>query len=691
MMQLRYKSITKTNKEETVELRIYQKSETPFSVQEIAITNLEFEWNDVDKLEPVMSSSATLTVISDTDRRFVDLYTIEAGSVRMDVYLENQLYWSGSLDPELYEEPFSYKDGYDVTLTFTDFAILDRIKYDLTGFVSFAQIIDVCLEKSGIQYEGIRKYISTTLPGVTATTIYDDTSYLSDNFYDEDDEPMTLREVLDELLRVYSLRLLQKRGSIWVYDLNALKKSFKSKQLVWDSDDAVLGVDKVYNNIRISFSPYQNTELIKVDVDKDKIPSDVIYVVYADNEYKLYGFDMPYSFTGDPVLKLGSGLKYFKINSVYSGSDCAGVIHTLHTYFNGSFTPAVLNPTEEIGGSAFKVNKRAFVSQAHIDNAINMQIRIKLDLLFDVRYNPFESAKEANEEGAYGRLEERVKIIYVPIKLTLRDDAGKAICHWDNSGMKSSEEFTQTPERCKWVDGEASWGSAFLCYYQYDRDKNKGVGGWQTNKPCIGWYLDPLPLSMEKLGNGEFIRLPQRTGWLDLEVGTGTPYRDAYPLHRQIMHEVRWVMYKDPEVKLVTKLNKEVQINDCRHEAWINKSAKEELSMDTIIGTMKKASPIAKGQVFAKNDLRVLTEFERAGRREILEKLLIGTIHSNYANRNNTLSGTCEILHDFGIYTDEHEPGDYVLLSERQNIHDCTSEIKMVTFKEDVYEVVEYK
>ncbi len=57
---------------------------------------LEIEWTETDKLEPVLSSNATLQLYSDGDRQFIDLYTIEAGSVRMDVYRNGELYWSGN-------------------------------------------------------------------------------------------------------------------------------------------------------------------------------------------------------------------------------------------------------------------------------------------------------------------------------------------------------------------------------------------------------------------------------------------------------------------------------------------------------------------------------------------------------------------------------------------------------------------
>ncbi|MGM9798802.1 MAG: hypothetical protein ACI3ZY_14730 [Parabacteroides sp.] len=79
-------------------------------VNEIAFCEdpLTIEWTEVDKLEPVMSSSARIQLFSDSDRQFVGLYTVETGSVRMDVYRDGSLYWSGTIDTELYEEPYAY-------------------------------------------------------------------------------------------------------------------------------------------------------------------------------------------------------------------------------------------------------------------------------------------------------------------------------------------------------------------------------------------------------------------------------------------------------------------------------------------------------------------------------------------------------------------------------------------------------
>ena len=67
---------------------------------------LGIEGQQVEREEVICGSEATLTIESPGDRTYEDLYTIEAGTIRMDVYREGQLYWSGTLDPEFYEEPY---------------------------------------------------------------------------------------------------------------------------------------------------------------------------------------------------------------------------------------------------------------------------------------------------------------------------------------------------------------------------------------------------------------------------------------------------------------------------------------------------------------------------------------------------------------------------------------------------------
>ena len=68
---------------------------------------LLFEWNAESKEKPICGSTATLTLISPGDRSYANLYTEDPTSLRMDAYRDGVLYWSGCLDPEFYEEPYS--------------------------------------------------------------------------------------------------------------------------------------------------------------------------------------------------------------------------------------------------------------------------------------------------------------------------------------------------------------------------------------------------------------------------------------------------------------------------------------------------------------------------------------------------------------------------------------------------------
>ena len=78
---------------------------------------LVIEWGEGAKEQVICGSTATLKVISPGDRTYEDLYTIAAGNIRMDVYRDSALYWSGMLDPEFYEalrEGFRLYRGPDV-------------------------------------------------------------------------------------------------------------------------------------------------------------------------------------------------------------------------------------------------------------------------------------------------------------------------------------------------------------------------------------------------------------------------------------------------------------------------------------------------------------------------------------------------------------------------------------------------
>lgn len=238
---------------------------------------LVVEWDDITPESTVTGSTATLKVISATDREFTDLYVRHPGEVRLAVWRRNPddtrtLYWQGSLDPEFYEEPYETLQGYDVTLTFSDFGYMDRIDFDLRGLLDYGTLLKHCLEQSGFDADfapmKIGEGISTRRNAADEEPLkLADLAVDARNFYDEEGKPQTLRQVAEGLLQPLALHMVQTGGAVWVYDDNwlAAQRSVPGDGIPafvrWDGDEQTLSAAETYNNVKVSFSGYADGDL----------------------------------------------------------------------------------------------------------------------------------------------------------------------------------------------------------------------------------------------------------------------------------------------------------------------------------------------------------------------------------------------------------------------------------------------
>lgn len=668
------------------------------SFTSVAFSNppLEIQWNEIDKIDPVQTSCATLELYSDTDGQFTDLYSIAACSVRMDVYRAGQLYWSGTLDSEIYEEPFSYKDNYGVKLTFSDMSVLERLKWESTGFMTLRELIIYALQKCGISYSSIEEHTSTKLTSVATSSILDDVSIQTDNFYDEDGEALSYRKVIEGVLKPLSLHVCQKNGKIIIYDLNSLYTAFTQETIGWSSDDATLGSDKVYNNVKVTFSPYERQTILDADdvqLDESGTTTTVTTGVSTESSSEEIGFQTKFGDSGSGIIKNASA-KFFKIIPVYSGDENKGIAWTLRTFPpGGSYQHYINSATSSTNALLFKLSKLGYLSDPGTSRT-NFRLRVNLQLLADVRYNPFENADSDNEKGNYEEMKNRCNFVYIPFILTLRDSAGTALYHWENNAVKASTSFARVG--CKWISGEGSWGCSWLTWYSGDRKTETGIGGWQSNKQIIGYYRGKtLPFTFDKADPGEYIDMPATSGYLELQIGTGIlmyDYGGDTPILRNDMYsEINWLLYKEPSVKIVDKYYNEIDSKDVEIKAWINRDAKESLTIDTIQGTLENSSPTALGQYFHSSDKTAINSFYRGGFTDRIEHLLIGSIYSNYASRHIILSGTADLLTEFGTYKINNHTGVFMLLSETQHLRDDESEISAVQFEQDNYQGASYE
>lgn len=714
MKYLRYYSGFYSRDNIPYRIEIWQDAEAAFDPERITLAAdpVEIEWAEVDKLEPVHSSSATLNMVSLSDRCFADLYTVAPGTIRLDILRNGALYWSGTLDTELFEEPYSYKDRYITTVTFSDFAVLDRMDWQDRGVKTMSEVLETCLAAAGLNRGVLEKRVSTGLAEGYTGDLFDDCSLMCDNFFDEDDEPSSIREVLDEMLRPFALRLKQKNGKLLLYDINGIYDT-ASTAVQWRGTDAEMGVEPVYNKVTITFSPYASATLFDGTLAPDDILTDQADVageemVYTDRTLNTEGFRFTYGASG--TRRLGkleltdAGGRPFRIDPEYSGSNAAGVMwgYRTGTDWHGSRPQ---NPVEGDYGTYPTMDTchkmitlpKVRVLSNHDANGRRYRMRVTLSVLFDVRYNPFEPASRKNEEGNWDDFANWVNYGYIPVRILLYDDAGKARYYYDNHMVRWNEDPTYGGTWKMMVEStqediQISW----LSFYDLsNRESNTGFGGWQENKRALGYYSGKLTDSYIKAPTGELLPSLPISGYIEVMIYSGVWRRDNndnYPFPHKVWTISRWLLYKDPKIEIVKDNGRDIEEEDIEVSAWINRQAKEGLDISTIIGTSQVLVPSGRGYILKTSDLSILQTFHRASVTDSLERLLAGTVYSNYARRMSTLNGTVALIPSAEVLSDvSSDNAKYMLLSEVQNLAAETSEIKMAEIAPDSYEGIEYE
>lgn len=685
---------------------------------------LVIEWKRTDKHEVICGSTATLTVASPGDRTYEDLYTIAPGSIRMDVLQNGILYWSGTLDPEFYEEPYAYDKQYEVTLTFSDFGILDRLKYNLTGMHTIQDILLQALQQSRISYVELNQtYLSSFLAKDNRATL-DKISVRSDNFYDEDGESNTLYEIIEGMLQPLSLRMVQRGGRIWIYDLNGLYMNAPQQKINWSGDNQTMGVDRIVNNAKLTFSPYSDAKLLNRQVQYDdkysenmtntenEAPANGEYYSYYPDyleehkidykwDYSLISFTIFLSNKGSGLADKYGSARYFHIQPLLGGQESSGVAFSFYTGGHGELTTGwpkrKLLPQTSKQETVLMKTHRVFIPKLDKAESTNFYIRLTMDMLIDARYNPFTDANDGNEKGNYNSMKDKFNFVTVPATITLYDEGGNALMHYSNQEVMNNTDLKPTlyTTAGEWKDGAATYNSCRLQWYDpEDRHFSSGVLGWKKNRHSIGYTHNDLFDSFKKMPDGQYITYPKNGGYIEVCIYIGIKITEwtkktNTDLADDWYKKIRWMLYKAPQLEIVRRniVYSNAKVDDIEYAGIINDSAKEDIEIDTICGTMAEVSPTSKGLFFRTADNLQLKELTRAGRTTQAEQLLIGTLYSQYASRKTLLRGTADIT-DTGlsVYTEACQNGKrFICLENTQDVIANTGEATFVELRPDEY------
>lgn len=702
--------------------RIMQDADTAFaSIGDLSFpadTPVEIEWSHQAKEAVVCGSVATLTLVSPSDRAYIDLYTVAVGKIRLDLLKNGALYWSGCLDPEFYEEPYSTADGYNVSLTFSDFGVWKRLKYNLSGLQTLLAIINDAVSRSNIDYQSIEQSMVSTLLTANTPATADKLSVRSENFYDDDGEASTLHDVICGILQPLALRLTQRDGIIWIYDINGLYNSERSEQISWGSDDQKLGVDEVVNNVKITFSPYADSGKLSDDFEyTDSYDEDQINLTSdAKDDGEYYSYYPQYGSSADDInnvsftiftsdkaeglVSINKNCRYFHILPLLGGSESEGVAQWFYTGGHGSLSSGLperkpVTSALASGSEIMRTRKMYLPPMTEID-ARQFLIRIQLEMLADPRYNFFTSKNKSNESGNYDDYAD-IHNAFVPVIIRLYDQDGNVSKHYENSSLAEQKQAIGRLHLLlgNWKSGDAANTDCLFQYYDPEDTDASALLGWHKNHQTIGILHGKISPSFAALDEGQYIPYPPSGGWLEVSVlsdifrlGTGFLWASSLDDAVDLSGTLRWMLYKAPVIELVKNNIKHstTDSNDIEYSGVLNADAKDDLEIDTICGTSETPLPTAKG-LYCDSSGIVLKTLTRAARTASPEQLLIGTLYSQYAERKVSLSGTA-LLSGTGLrsLTDASLIGKkLMLLSDIERLRDDESEIEAVEIRPDEY------
>lgn len=653
----------------TVTIFTDEDTDNPEDLDFDADSPLAIEWDETAPEDVFEGSTATIRVISPSFLHFSHLYTTDPSAVILEVKAGSDIVWRGTLEPELYAEPYAEAAGYTVELTFVDLAPIERRDFDGSGLMSLDAIIKKALAPTA--FDGYTLMSATThntgAMAVNTPIAMADLTISADNFYDEDGEAMNLHDAVETILRPLALRIRQWGGRLWIYDWHSIRDSHKTGDAAeWTSTDATMEIAPVAHKITLTYSPYADTTIATGEVDGDELGdgssvsghSLTVNTDYGDNP--VYGFEIKRYAPNTKALSRGfkTDNQLFRIIPGHSGSECAGILGHVSprdgvALSGGTGVPITQRPKSDveildIGGPVATLTGSVLTGGSPATD----YIKITVDFLLDVRYNPYEEAAKDNEEGNWDRLQNWANFGYIPVALELINNDGKPVAHYRNSNVKASNKADGVGE---WVAGGDTPGDMWLAYYDpTDRKSKSGWGGWKKNRQCIGYWRNDLPALYEKRGEGEYIRIPDidqyGPGRLRLTVYAGIDWFDfnregegsasGILNTRCLADRIRWALYGEMKMEIVHANGTAIDIDDIIYTATAIAGAASDVEVTLDAGTAVDA-PTARA-VFLHHygdRTKKVTTFMRAGRSGSAAQLLLNTLCSQYDQPHLILKG----------------------------------------------------
>ena len=670
------------------------------------------EWQECGKADVIHSSTCTLRVSNERDRQMLQL--MNCRDAKCDVFLilgdgKRKPYWVGLLDDAVYEEPYSFKTGYVTEVVFSDFGVLNRSPFTLKGRQTLHSVIYDCLAPTAHANAPIG--LCHTLLDPDGGTLRSESIMVDCGRFASGgsrDSEVTKREVLEEVLRPFGLRIVQRDGKIYLHDIEyLLGDASMQSPVVWKGTDAALRADAAYGRFEVTFEQDAEETLAESDPGLDNFEVDDRYKAYyydPDTEEKDVGFYIGFrryhplqsfpgrSFKTRPWLSEGGHKGYAWRVMCFDSHVYGAQLGAIHGVLNNPTVYAleVVPGVTVVAGEMFYI-KTAFLPICN--DYEDYKLRINLDLLFSPKKNPMEGDDRWNFNGLEISANQWKKLllqVYVPVKLELVDEQNRVLMHYKNTYPHGNWGPVK-PGLGQWVLGEApSFGEMLLAYYN-DGIEQTALDGWATNRQSIPMGIKYMPSLYKKLSDGEYVPMPYMAGYLRLTVSNCVFSPKEHPTLSWLSHngQIRWHLLRDAKITLVkaNTIDDGIDTDDIVVSDDLGYKNADRFTETHKTGCWQKGvAPSARGLLSWNSETRpgdaVFLAIKDGVGVSTLSRLRLACIRTQLSQSQPILSGTAELRREFLAFTDASTPGVFLVTALRQDLHQATEEVTMVRIAE---------
>lgn len=673
---------------------ILQGSSTTSKLVEATNTPFSLEYLEVKKLEPVQGSQATLKLISESNFQFLDLHTDDMQGYMVKFYRSGQLYWIGYLDSELYNENLTDYAPYAVEFSGADFNILERLKFRdekekaYTDIAPFMTQLKRCFNKLGLPFQKLYIGCSTVPEGislaVSETTLH--VLYIqSANFYDEDGEPMSCREVVESILEPFGLMMIQRDASVYIYDFNTIKSggvmkcyNFDTLSYVGDtavsvqlgdiekigtmSTEASLGFEEMINNVTITSSLYAEAVNENISLEEKYLSEEVEVGRPSDKKYYK---------KSTQIEKVGQGLFVVYRGRIY-GDTVGKPESIIGCYVTYQPSPSSVSPQFRIRSNKY-ITK---VEQIRDSRDYPFYINLRLSAYASTSDHPILIDKAENVANS--------NVLKLYCNLYIVNNQDKIIAYYNLFG-DNAQEWTLTP------NGLIQQGK---CVLWFGRENSSGsiLDSWEVNANKPGIIVNkPGVLPASLVGKGIYVN-PDLSGRLVFEITNKCEIYDPDSGKMVDASKIKSILYDKINLDVVDSNGESPSTDDYEFKSYINKKVESDYNDITLkcISANEDKVPVGRANILKKvdNQYELQLSYTRAGQTNILERLLMCTIHSNFTTKNKAISVDIKMTENpvlrYVTYDNVLQSDGMYITGAILDFHNAKTTIKAVEFSADV-------